>query len=253
MTQPDDRTSPLPPEQHLLTRVHVVQPEAPQIRLTVELTASADPAFPIRPGQSVEFALSLTPEGPGHRYYGYVMAAPFSRIASVEQLRGMSLLPTNDRFATSVEAGATRVARFTAIIGHDVGSGAYLLPEVRAGIIAQGGSSLTSSTHSVRQSGYRVASLTPPGRALHVAPGYRGMLKNLTEGLGEQTRLVGVGPARAGATAVDPDGTVVYSPFPGQLGYDRFAYVLDDGEGRLVRGQVTVFVGDVWPRGVLAG
>ncbi|WP_241740818.1 Ig-like domain-containing protein [Streptomyces sp. L2] len=241
-------------EPFLLARVHAVQQDAPQIRLTVELTASADPQLPLTPGQEVRFALALHPEGPGHRYYGYVMSQPFERAVGVGRLAGISLLPAGDRYATSVEAGGFRVARFTATVHHDVPSGAVLIPQVRAGIIAHGGSSLTSSTHSVKQYGYRVAPLPRQGRVLKVAPGHRGVLHGLTEGLGERVRLVGVGPALRGVTAVEPDGAVVYTPSPGQGGYDRFAYTLDDGDGRLTRGQVTVYIGDLYAApGVLAG
>ncbi|GGZ26146.1 hypothetical protein [Streptomyces poonensis] len=242
------------PEPYLLTRVHGVQPDAPHIRLTVELTANADPRVPLRPGQEVDFALTLLPEGSGHRYYGYVMAQPFAGVADVDRLGGLSLLAVGDRYASSVEAGSTRTARFTAVVRHEVGAAAFLMPEVRAGIIAHGGSSLTSSTHSVRQQGYRIAPLPPQSRVLHIAPGYRGAVKDLTAGLGERVRLVGVGPARFGATGVEPDGAVLYTPFPHHLGYDHFPYVLDDGDGRLIRGQVTVYVGDAVPApGILGG
>jgi hypothetical protein len=241
-------------EPFLLARVHGVQPDVPHIRLTVELTASADPRLPLAPGQEVRFAVTLLPEGPGHRYYGYVMTQPFDRVAQVDGLAGISLLPAGDRYATSVEAGGTRVARFTAMVHHDVPAGAFLIPQVRAGIIAHGGSSLTSSTHSVKQYGYRIAPLPAQGRVLQVAPGYPGVLRGLTEGLGERVRLVGVGPALRGVTTVEPDGAVVYTPYPGQAGYDRFAYALDDGDGRLTRGQVTVFIGDLPSApGVLGG
>ncbi|MBQ0879690.1 Ig-like domain-containing protein [Streptomyces sp. RT42] len=242
------------PEQFLLSRVHGVQQDAPHIRLTVELTASADPALPLAPGQEVRFAVALHPEGPGHRYYGYVMAEPFDRVADVDRLGGISLLPVGDRYATSTEAGSGRVARFTAVVRKAVAPGAFLIPQVRAGIIAYGGSSLSSSTHSVKQLGYRVASLPAQGRVLRVAPGYRGVLRGLTDGLGERVLLAGVGPAVRGVTAVEPDGAVVYTPFAGQQGYDRFTYVLDDGDGRLTRAQVTVFIGDPGaPPGVLRG
>jgi hypothetical protein len=237
--------APPQPERYLLARVQGIQPDAPQIRLTVELTGSVDPRLPVRPGQEIDFALELSPEGPGHRYYGYVMAQPFAAVASVGRFGGMSLLPAGDRYASSVDAGSTRVARFTATVRPDVGPGAFLVPQVRAGIIAHGGSSLTSSTHSVQQSGYRIAPLPPQGRVLHLAPGYRGVLKDLTEGLGRHVRLIGVGPARHGTTSVEPDGAVNYTPFSGHVGYDHFTYVLDDGDGRLTRGQVTVFVGNL--------
>lgn len=239
---------------HLVSRVSAVQQDDPSIRLTVELTADADPDVPLRPGQSVGFDLTLFPEGAGHRYYGYVMAPPFAKVAHVEQLAGMSLLASGDRYASSVEAGTTRVARFTARIHDDAGAGAFLVPEVRSGIIARGGSSLTSGTHAVKQRGFRIAPLHVPGRTLRVALGYRGLLTGLTEGLGEHVQLVGVGPARFGATYVAPDGAVTYTPFNGHTGYDRFDYVLDDGAGRLVRGRVTVCVGDMGAApGVLAG
>ncbi|WP_223280690.1 Ig-like domain-containing protein [Streptomyces antnestii] len=253
MSEQSIAASPLQPERHLLARVHAVQADAPQIRLTVELTASADPALPVRPGQEVDFAVTLLPEGSGHRYYGYVMAAPFERVATVDRLGGMSLLPSKDRYASSVEAGTSRVARFTAVVRHDVGGGAFLLPEVRAGIIAHGGSSLTSSTHSVRQYGYRIAPFPPQGRVLHLAPGYRGVVKDLLDGLGDAARLAGVGPARQGVTSVEPDGVVTYTPFTGHLGYDRFSYAVDDGTGHVMSGQVTVCIGELQAPGVLGG
>ncbi|MDN3021499.1 Ig-like domain-containing protein [Streptomyces sp. S.PB5] len=242
------------PERFLLARVHGVQHDAPQIRLTTELTADADPRLPLTPGQEVRFALALLPEGQAHRYYGYLMAEPFARVADITGLGGMSLLPKGDRYATSVESGGTRVARLTATVRHDVPAGAFLIPQLRAGIIAFGGTSLSSSTHSVKQYGYRVAPLPAQGRLLRVTPGHRGVLRGLTEGLGERVRLVGVGPAAHGVTAVEPDGAVVYTPFPNRTGYDRFTYALDDGDGRLTRGQVTVFIGDLEAApGVLGG
>ncbi|MFF3492490.1 Ig-like domain-containing protein [Streptomyces sp. NPDC002795] len=251
--QPVAAARPPQPEQFLLARVRVAQLDTPQMCLTVELTASADPALPVRPGQEVDFALALLPEGGAHRYYGYVMAAPFAEAASVERLGGMSLVAKGDRYASSVEAGGSRVARFTAVVHQDVSAGACLIPEVRAGIIAHGGSSLTSSTHSVRQSGYRIAPFPPLGRALHLAPGYLGVVKDLLDGLGDAARLVGVGPARYGVTSVEPDGVVTYTPFNGHHGYDRFSYAIDDGSGHLMSGQVTVHVGELGAPGVLGG
>lgn len=251
--QPAAAARPPQPEQFLLARIRVAQPDAPHLRLAVELTASADPALPVRPGQEVDFALALLPEGGAHRYYGYVMAAPFAEVASVERLGGMSLVAKGDRYASSVEAGGTRVARFTAVVRQDVSVGACLIPEVRAGIIARGGSSLTSSTHSVRQYGYRVAPFPPQGRALHLAPGYRGVVKDLLDGLGDTARLAGVGPARHGVTSVEPDGVVTYTPFNGHYGYDRFSYAVDDGSGHLMSGQVTVYIGELAAPGALGG
>lgn len=94
--------------------------------------------------------------------------------------------------------------------------------------------------------------LTPQGRALVLPPGHRGVLKDLTDGLGEDVRLVGVGPAGYGLTGVEPDGTVTYDPFRDHLGYDWFDYVLEAGPGHLATGRVTVHVGEPGtPRGVL--
>lgn len=239
---------------HLVSRVCAVQPDNPSIRLTVELTADADPALLVRPGQRIGFEMTLFPEGGGHRYYGYVMTDPFTGVAEVEQLAGMSLLASGDRYASDVEAGSTRVARFTARVHDSIGTGAFLIPQVRAGIIAYGGSGLSSGTHSVKQLGFRIAPLPVQGRKLLVSPGYQGVLTGLTDGLGEHVQLVGVGPAVFGTTYVAPDGTLTYTPFTGHTGYDRFDYVLDDGTGHLVRGRVTVYVGDpAAVAGVLAG
>ncbi|MEU0085282.1 Ig-like domain-containing protein [Streptomyces sp. NPDC006274] len=231
-----------------------IQEGSPHIVCHLELTSVADPELPVRPGDTVDFELRLTPEGDGSRYYGYLMVESFERVATIEGVAGMSLLPSGDRYATSTDAGVERLAKFTLRVHDNVRPDAFFIPQLRAGIIAHGGSSLTSTTLSLKDMGYRIAPLPPQGRRLDVMPGYRGMVKNLAEGLPAGAGLVGVGPARHGATSAEPDGTVVYSPFQGYAGYDWFSYVLDDGSGRLVKGQVTVFVGDLGRTpGVMAG
>ncbi|MFE9254316.1 Ig-like domain-containing protein [Streptomyces sp. NPDC006879] len=232
-----------------MTRFHVarmrsVQADDPTIVCHLELTASLDPARPVPPGESVDFQLKLVPEGENARYYGYLMVESFDKVATVAKASGMSLAAVGDRYVTSTTAGAERVATFTLKTNEDAGADAYFVPQLRAGIIAGGGKSLTSTTITLKNEGFRIAPLPPQGRSLTVMPGYRAVVKSLTEGLGESVRLRGVGPARHGMTSVEPDGTVSYTPYDRYLGYDWFEYLLDDGAGRYVSGQVTVFVGD---------
>lgn len=237
-----------------IARLRSVQPGRPEIVCTVELHGDKDPALPLRPGETVEFEFKVIPEGPGSRYYGYLMVESFSEAATIERAAGMSLLAVGDRYATSTVAGEERTARFALTVHENVPRHAFLVPQLRAGIIADGGSSLTASTRSVKQLGYRIAPLPPQGRKLMVPPGYRGALNGLTEGLGDGVRLVGVGPARFGETSVTPDGLVTYSPVAGFAGYDSFDYVLADQAERLTRAQVTVYVGDLtMTPGAIAG
>lgn len=231
-------------DRYLLARIQSVQADNPGIRCTVELVGFRNPALPLRPGESADFELRVVPEGAGSRYYGYVMVDSFESFATMEKAAGMSLLAVGDRYATSTVAGEERVAKFTLKISDNPSREAFFVPQLRAGIIANGGSSLTASTRTLKQNGYRVGSFPAQGRKLIVPPGYRGAVKGLTDGLGDRAKLVGVGPARRGETSVAPDGVVTYNPFQGYIGYDWFDYVIDDGEGRLVRARVTVFVGD---------
>ncbi|WP_261991763.1 cadherin-like domain-containing protein [Streptomyces sp. OR43] len=220
----------------------------------MELYGDKDPALPLRPGETAEFEFRVIPEGPGSRYYGYLMVESFDEAAVVERAAGMSLLAVGDRYATSTVPGEERTARFALKVREKVARDAFFVPQLRAGIIADGGSSLTASTRSIKQLGYRIASFPAQGRKLTVPPGYRGVLDGLTDGLGEGARLVGVGPARYGDTGVGRDGLVTYSPVSGFAGYDSFDYVLADATDRLTRTQVTVFVGDLSATpGVIAG
>ncbi|MEV0578561.1 Ig-like domain-containing protein [Streptomyces sp. NPDC050392] len=237
-----------------IARLRSVQSGNPAIVCTVELHGDKDPARPLRPGETAAFELKVVPEGPGSRYYGYLMVESFSRVAVVEGAAGMSLLAVGDRYATSTVPGEERTARFALTVHENVPLDAFLVPQLRAGIIADGGSSLTASTRSIKQLGYRIAPLPAQGRKLMVPPGYRGAVNGLTDGLGDGVRLVGVGPARFGETGVGPDGLVTYSPVTGFAGYDSFDYVLADAADRLTRAQVTVFVGDLGTTpGVIAG
>ncbi|MGW6579358.1 Ig-like domain-containing protein [Streptomyces globisporus] len=229
----------------ILARFHSVQSDAPSIVCQSELRSDHDPELPVRPGEQIGFEWTLTPHGNGTRYYGYLMAQSFTRVATIGNMVGVSMLPSGERYATSTGPGEQRVARFTLRVNTYVPPDAFLVPVLRAGIIADGGKGLTSTTFSVKDRGFRVAALPPQGRSLLLMPGHRGVLKGLTDGLGEGVRLIGVGPARHGVTAVEPDGSVVYDPFHGHLGYDWFDYVLDPGTGVPVRGRVTVHVGDL--------
>ncbi|MGW2179579.1 Ig-like domain-containing protein [Streptomyces sp. NPDC001732] len=237
-----------------LTRMRSVQQGDPSIVAHTELRTTTDPRLPVRPGGTIDFEWILTPQGEGTRYYGYLMATSFESVATVESMAGMSRLPSGDRYATSTTPGVERVARFTLRVNRHAAPDAFLVPVLRAGIIADGGKSLTSTTFSLKGHGFRIAPLPPQGRSMTVLPGHRGVLTGLAAGLGEEVRLVGVGPARQGTTSVEADGAVTYHPFPGHLGYDWFDYVLDAGDGRLVPGRVTVHVGDLGAiPGVLAG
>ncbi|MFB4421198.1 Ig-like domain-containing protein [Streptomyces sp. QL37] len=222
-----------------------VQKNDPSIVCHLELTADANPRWPVRPGQRIDFEWKLTPAGEGTRYYGYLMADSFDRVAVIADMAGMSLLPSGDRYATSTGPGAERIARFSLEVNKNAAPDAFLVPVLRAGIIADGGKSLTSTTFSLKNHGFRIAPLPALGRSMVVMPGQRGVLKGLTDGLGDAVGLVGVGPARHGATSVAVDGTVTYDPFPGHFGYDWFDYVVDAGDGRLASGRVTVHVGDL--------
>ncbi|MFF3781033.1 Ig-like domain-containing protein [Streptomyces sp. NPDC001933] len=237
-----------------LTGMRSVQQDNPSIVAHMELRSSADPRLPVGPGSRIDFEWILTPQGDGTRYYGYLMADSFDKVATIENMAGMSLLPSGDRYATSTGPGVERVARFTLQVNRHVAPDAFLVPVLRAGIIADGGKGLTSTTFSLKNHGFRVAPLPPQGLSMTVVPGHRGVLTNLTAGMGEDVRLVGVGPARHGVTSVEVDGAVTYHPFNGHLGYDWFDYVLDAGGGRLVSGRVTVHVGDLGATpGVLGG
>ncbi|MEV6165824.1 hypothetical protein AB0L71_28695 [Streptomyces sp. NPDC052052] len=237
-----------------LARLRSVQQDDPSIVAHMELRSAADPRLPVRPGQQIDFEWLLTPQGNGTRYYGYLMADSFESVATMQNMAGLSLLPSGDRYATSTGPGVERVARFTLRVNRHVAPDAFLVPVLRAGIIADGGKGLTSTTFSLKDHGFRIAALPPQGRSMTVVPGHRGVLRDLTAGLGEDVRLVGVGPARRGVTSVEADGAVTYHPFSGQRGYDWFDYVLDPGGGHLVRGRVTVHVGDLGAiPGVLGG
>ncbi|MFF3996913.1 Ig-like domain-containing protein [Streptomyces cyaneofuscatus] len=228
-----------------LARLHSVQPDNPSIVCRSELRCDRDPGLPVRPGEQIACEWILTPEGDGARFYGYLMADSFTRVATIENLAGLKLLPTGDRYATSTTPGVERIARFTLRVNAYVPPDAFLVPVLRAGIIAGGGTGLTSTTSSLKDRGFRIAALPPQGRSMLLLPGHRGVLKGLADGVGEGVRLIGVGPARHGVTAVEPDGSVIYDPFHGHLGYDWFDYVLDPGTGVPVRGRVTVHVGDL--------
>jgi len=229
----------------IVARMHSVQKDDPSIVCQSELRCDHDPGLPVRPGEQIGFAWTLTPHGDGTRYYGYLMAQSFNRVATIENMVGLSLLPSGERYATSTTPGVERIARFTLRVHAYVPPDAFLVPVMRAGIIADGGKGLTSTTFSLKDRGFRIAALPPQGRSMLLLPGHRGVLKGLADGLGEGVRLIGVGPARHGVTAVEPDGSVIYDPFHGHLGYDWFDYVLDPGTGVPVRGRVTVHVGDL--------
>ncbi|MEV6078735.1 hypothetical protein AB0L80_27040 [Streptomyces sp. NPDC052069] len=235
-----------------LATLRSVQQDDPSIVCGLELRADRDPGEPVRPGERIACEWILTPQGDGTHYYGYLMADSFARVAVMESMAGMSLLPAGDRYATSTGPGVERVAKFTLRVNDHTSPDAFLVPVLRAGIIADGGKGLTSTTFSLKDRGYRIAPVPPQGRALVLPPGHRGVLGDLTEGLGEDVRLVGVGPAGHGLTGVAPDGKVTYDPFRDHLGYDWFDYVLEAGPGHLVTGRVTVHIGEPGaPRGVL--
>ncbi|MEV6265140.1 Ig-like domain-containing protein [Streptomyces sp. NPDC051784] len=230
-----------------IARMRSVQAENPSIVCHLELWSAADPRLPVRPGQKIDFELTLTPSGQGTRYYGYLMATSFDQVAVMDRMSGMSLLPAGGRYATSTGPGEQRVAKFTLEVNKHAAPDAFLVPVLRAGIIADGGKSLTSTTFSLKNHGFRIASLPPLGRSMVVMPGQRGLLQGLAEGFGDEVALVGAGPARHGVVAVEAGGTVTYDPVPGHTGYDWFDYVLRSGDGRLTSGRVTVHVGDLGP------
>ncbi|WP_326626425.1 MULTISPECIES: hypothetical protein [unclassified Streptomyces] len=237
-----------------VVRMRSVQNGNPSVVTNLELRSTSDPRRPVRPGEAIGFELVLTPEGQGARHYGYLMTDSFEQVATIEDMSGMSMLPAGDRCATSTESGAERIARFTLRVHRNAAPDGFLVPVLRAAIIADGGKSLTSTTLSLKDEGFRIAALPPQGRSMTVVPGHRAVLTDLTAGMGEDIRLVGVGPARRGVTSVETDGAVTYHPFSGHLGYDWFDYVLDAGGGRLVSGRVTVHVGDLGAiPGVLGG
>ncbi|MFB8029301.1 Ig-like domain-containing protein [Streptomyces sp. NPDC056465] len=233
-----------------IARMRSIQADDPSVVCHLELRSAADPRWPVRPGQKIDFELTLTPSGAGTRYYGYLMAVSFEKVAVMDRMSGMSLLPAGGRYATSTGPGEQRVAKFTLEVNRNAAPDAFLVPVLRAGIIADGGKSLTSTTFSLKNHGFRIASLPPLGRSMIVMPGGRGVLKGLADGFGDDVRLAGAGPARHGVIGVEADGSVTYDPFPGHVGYDWFDYVLATADGRLTSGRVTVHVGDL---GVVPG
>ncbi|MFW3471458.1 hypothetical protein [Streptomyces microflavus] len=167
-----------------LARLHSVQHDNPSIVCRSELRCDRDPALPVRPGGQIDCEWILTPQGEGARFYGYLMADSFTRVATMENLAGLSLLPSGDRYATSTTPGVERIAKFTLRVNAYVPSDAFLVPVLRAGIIADGGKGLTSTTFSLKDRGFRIAALPPQGRSMLLLPGHRGVLKGLADGLG---------------------------------------------------------------------
>ncbi|MCD9901501.1 hypothetical protein LUR56_19435 [Streptomyces sp. MT29] len=125
-----------------LARLHSVQQDTPSIVCRSELRCDRDPGLPVRPGEQIACEWILTPEGDGARFYGYLMADSFTRVATIENLAGLKLLPTGDRYATSTTPGVERIARFTLRVNAYVPPDAFLVPVLRAGIIAGGGTGL---------------------------------------------------------------------------------------------------------------
>ncbi|CAM5549189.1 hypothetical protein GCM10010329_26600 [Streptomyces spiroverticillatus] len=229
---------------HLITRASAIRPGSAPLAAHVTLTSDCSAPGPLAPGSTVEFELSLTTEGEGHRYFGYLMTDSFVRVADVMDDGGLKLLASQDRYALSAGPGESTTATFRLRI-HDAPGDAVLAPALRAGLIDSPGVNLTHSTHSIVQERYRVTALPPQGRKLVVPPGTTVSVGHLTDGLPQGVRLVGVGSAGHGLVTIATDDSVVYAPDHGYRGYDKIPYSLRTGNGSTVRGQVTLFVGDL--------
>ncbi|SHK78883.1 Ca2+-binding protein, RTX toxin-related [Roseovarius marisflavi] len=73
------------------------------------------------------------------------------------------------------------------------------------------------------------------------------VLANDSDPDGDTLRVDSVGPAGNGTTAINPDGTVAYTPNAGFSGTDTFEYTVTDDNGGTDTATVTVIVGDTPP------
>lgn len=69
------------------------------------------------------------------------------------------------------------------------------------------------------------------------------VLANDSDVDGDPLSVTGATPGTNGATTVNPDGTITYTPDAGFSGTDTFDYTVDDGNGGTATGTVTVTVG----------
>jgi uncharacterized repeat protein (TIGR01451 family) len=79
-----------------------------------------------------------------------------------------------------------------------------------------------------------------------VLPGVKNSLTPLINdtdpNTGQILRVVSVGPASHGTTAVGPNGTVTYTPAGGATGTDSFEYVITDDAGGTAQARITVTI-----------
>ncbi len=72
-----------------------------------------------------------------------------------------------------------------------------------------------------------------------------GVLGNDSDVDGDALTVVGASDPANGSVAVNPDGSIMYTPEPGFNGTDTFTYTISDGNGGLATATVTVSVGVV--------
>ncbi|MCM1968352.1 hypothetical protein ABT024_08145 [Streptomyces sp. NPDC002812] len=206
----------------------------------LDLLATADPAYPLRPGSQFQLAMTVTPSGGAFRTYGYILGESLEDGVVVEDLQGLRKLP-NGRYACFASGDEPVTATCVVRVKEEGSDGSVVVPRVVVGIMPFQGDKLVSSS-GIEDKGYYARRRSIPARRLVLRPGE---VVALPAGSPEGLRLRGVTIARYGMLGCSPDGAVTYQAPHSFHGYDRFVCTYEDQDGYVAEGHVVVRVGDL--------
>ncbi|MCC0095353.1 hypothetical protein K7B10_11275 [Streptomyces flavotricini] len=206
------------------------------------LYTSADPRRGVAPGETVQFGMSVAPDGGASRGCAYLLEEPLAAVGEIVGVQGLEYFPRQRWFRVRADAGE----QTTGVLHLRVGESATarsIRPRLIVGIP-------DASDRKIVRTGKLAADPLllrprgPRGLRLVTEPGLPGTVNVLSAAAAGSTG-VSVTQPRGGRAELSPDGWVTYTPAPGFTGYDRFEYTVAAAAAGQVTSHVNVFVGSL--------
>ncbi|MFF4850254.1 Ig-like domain-containing protein [Streptomyces sp. NPDC001194] len=206
------------------------------------LYTSADPRRGAAPGETVQFGLSVAPDGGASRGCAYLPEEPLAAVGEIVGVQGLEYFPRQRWFRARADAGEQTTGVLHLRVGDSV-TARSIRPRLVVGIPDASDRKLVR-TGKLAAEPLPLRPATPRGLRLVTEPGRPGTVNVLSAAAAGSTG-VSVTQPRGGRAELSPDGWATYTPSPGFTGYDRFEYTVASAAAGQLTSHVNVFVGSL--------
>ncbi|MEU9418603.1 Ig-like domain-containing protein [Streptomyces sp. NPDC051000] len=206
------------------------------------LYSSADPRHGVAPGEVVQFGLSVAVDRAAPRGCAYLLAAPLTAAGEIVGLQGLEYFPRQRWFRVRAEAGETGTGVLH-LRAAETADAPRIRPQIMVGVPDASGRKMVRTGRLDTQA---LPLRRPAARGLRIAtePNTPGSVHVLS-GAPAGSAAISVTRPGHGDAQLSYDGWVTYTPAPGFVGYDRFAYVVGTPGAGEQTSHVNVFVGEL--------